>query len=246
MANQNVRNLTMQQKRGTSAVLATKNPTLLAGEILIVTDLGKMKVGDGTHAYNDLPFVKISVADIIDLCTNGKINASLLPDIAIGTVKPVTYTDTETVGEGDPEVTAFKGITAAESGDFAVVTTTKGASETDAAFLARQTANGDGVYIYAGNTTGSDDYNASNWVLIKVPGSAVQSVNGKVGNSITLTTDDIGEGSTNLYYTDERVATKVSSMNTTDMADGATVLHTTDTLIIDAGEIVADAEPAGE
>lgn len=244
MANQTVRNLTMQQKRGTSMNFIAKNPVLLAGEIAIVTDLGKMKVGNGVDAYNDLPFVMVSVEDIIDLCTNGKINASLLPDIAIGTVKPVTYTDTETVGEDS--VVAFKGITAAESGDFAVVTTTKGATETDAAYLARQTANGDGVYIYAGNTSGSEAYNAANWVLIKVPGSAVQSVNGKVGASITLTTDDIGEGSTNLYYTDARVAAKVATMSTTDMADGADVLHTTDTLVIDAGEIVADAEPAGE
>ena len=237
MANQNVRNLTMQQKRGISTVLETKNPTLLTGEILVVTDLGKMKIGDGTTAYNSLPFLKVSVADILDLCTNGKINASLLPDLAIGTVKPVNYTDTETVGEDD--VVAFKGITAAESGDFAVVTTAKGATETDAAYLARQTANGDGVYIYAGNTSGSEAYNTANWVLIKVPGSAVQSVNGKVGASITLTTDDIGEGSTNLYYTDERVQAKVETMNSTQLADGDAVLHSTDTLIIDAGEIVA-------
>ena len=231
--------ITMQQKRGTSAVLAAQNPVLKAGEILVVTDLGKMKIGDGTTAYNSLDFVKISVADIIDLCTDGKIKASLLPDLAIGTVKP--YTDTETVGEGDPVVAAFKGIAAAESGDFAVVTTEKGATETDAEYLARQTANGDGVYIYAGNTTGSDAYNAENWVLIKVPGSAVQSVNGKVGSSITLDTDDIDEGNTNLYYTDERVATKVATMNSTDLADGATVLHTTDEIILDGGEITASA-----
>ena len=233
--------ITMQQKRGTSAVLAAQNPVLKAGEILVVTDLGKMKIGDGTTAYNSLDFVKISVADIIDLCTDGKIKASLLPDLAIGTVKPVTYTDTETVGEGDPAVAAFKGIAAAESGDFAVVTTEKGATETDAEYLARQTANGDGVYIYAGNTTGSDAYNAENWVLIKVPGSAVQSVNGKVGNSITLDTDDIDEGNTNLYYTDARVAAKVATMNSTDLADGATVLHTTDEIILDGGEITASA-----
>ena len=243
MANQNVRNLTMQQKRGTSMNFIAKNPVLLAGEIAIVTDLGKMKVGNGVDAYNDLPFVKVSVEDIIDLCTNGKINASLLPDLAIGTVKPVAYTDTETVGEDG--VVAFKGITAAESGDFAVVTTEKGASETDAAYLARQTANGDGVYIYAGNTSGSEAYNTANWVLIKVPGSAVQSVNGKVGASITLSTDDIGEGSSNLYFTEERAQTAAKKLNSTEFADGDSVLHNTDTLIIDAGEVVADAEPSG-
>lgn len=232
-------NITMQQKRGISSVLATKNPILKAGEVLIVTDLGKIKIGDGTTAYNSLDFLKVSVNDIIDLCTNGKINASLLPELAIGTVKPVTYTDSETVGEEG--VVAFKGITAAESGDFAVVTTTKGASETDAAFLARQTTNGDGVYIYAGNTTGSEAYSASNWILIKVPGSAVQSVNGKVGASITLTSDDVAEGSTNHYYTDERVAAKVETMASTSLTDTAHILYDTDEIVFDGGEIVADA-----
>lgn len=234
-------NITMQQKRGISSVLATKNPILKAGEVLIVTDLGKIKIGDGTTAYNSLDFLKVSVADIIDLCTNGKIKASLLPDLAIGTVKTVSYTDSETVGAGDPEVVAFKGITAAESGDFAVVTTTQGASETDAAYLTRQTTNGDGVYIYAGNTTGSEAYSASNWVLIKVPGSAVQSVNGKVGASITLTSDDVGEGSTNLYYTDDRVAAKVETMASTSLTDTAHILYDTDEIVFDGGEIVADA-----
>ena len=74
----------------------------------------------------------------------------------------------------------------------------------------------------------------ANWKEVLTPAAPVQSVNTKTGN-VTLDTDDIAEGSTNLYYTDARVATKVGTMNTTDMADGATVLHTTDTIVFDCG-----------
>jgi len=74
----------------------------------------------------------------------------------------------------------------------------------------------------------------ANWKEVLTPAAPVQSVNTKTGN-VTLGTDDIAEGSTNLYYTDARVATKVGTMNTTDMADGATVLHTTDTIVFDCG-----------
>ena len=69
----------------------------------------------------------------------------------------------------------------------------------------------------------------------------MQSVNGKVGASITLTSDDIGEGSTNLYFTNERAVAAAKTVNSTELADGDTVLHTNDTIIIDAGEVVADA-----
>lgn len=80
----------------------------------------------------------------------------------------------------------------------------------------------------------------ANWKEILTPAAPVQSVNGKTG-AVTLTTDDVAEGSTNLYYTDARVAAKVATMSTTDMADGATVLHTTDTIVFDCGSSAANA-----
>lgn len=113
----------------------------------------------------------------------------------------------------------------------------------DAARFALTTAdvqNGDVVIVTGTNKTYRviDDTNldkAAGYAQILTPDAPVQSVNSKTGN-VTLDTDDITEGSTNLYYTDARVATKVGNMNTTDMADGATVLHTTDMLILNGGD----------
>jgi hypothetical protein len=49
------------------------------------------------------------------------------------------------------------------------------------------------------------DNTDTNWVLVTGPGN-VLSVNGQVG-PVSLSTDNIGEGSTNKYFTDARVAT---------------------------------------
>jgi hypothetical protein len=50
----------MQQKRGLSSRWASVNPTLLAGELGIETDTNKMKVGDGSTAWNSLPYTNIN------------------------------------------------------------------------------------------------------------------------------------------------------------------------------------------
>lgn len=51
---------TMQQKRGLASRWASVNPTLLAGELGIETDTNKMKVGDGSTAWNGLPYTNIN------------------------------------------------------------------------------------------------------------------------------------------------------------------------------------------
>jgi hypothetical protein len=47
----------VQNKRGTASALASVNPTPAAGEIVWESDTNKLKVGDGTTAYNSLPYV---------------------------------------------------------------------------------------------------------------------------------------------------------------------------------------------
>lgn len=49
--------ITMQQKRGTASQWSTANPTLLAGEIGFETDTNKIKVGDGSTAWNNLDYI---------------------------------------------------------------------------------------------------------------------------------------------------------------------------------------------
>jgi len=68
---------------------------------------------------------------------------------------------------------------------------------------------GDSSFIY---------YDGSNWVLVS---AGVISVNGQTG-VVVLDTDDISEGSTNLYYTDTRVAAYLASIDTDDIAEGST------------------------
>ena len=47
----------IQLFRGTAAELASKNPVLLAGELAVETDTGRLKAGNGTSTYNALEYV---------------------------------------------------------------------------------------------------------------------------------------------------------------------------------------------
>jgi hypothetical protein len=53
----------------------------------------------------------------------------------------------------------------------------------------------------------------------------VQSVNGETGE-VVLDTDDIGEGVTNLYYTDARFDTRLSTKTTDDLTEGTNEYYT--------------------
>ena len=48
---------TIKLRRGTSTAFSTNNPTLQAGEPAFETDTGKLKIGDGTTAYNSLDYI---------------------------------------------------------------------------------------------------------------------------------------------------------------------------------------------
>jgi len=71
-------------------------------------------------------------------------------------------------------------------------------------------------YVHNGGTAG----NMTDWTELLSPGdTAVQTVNGKAGPNVTLTTDDISEGTTNLYYTDARVQTVIGNSSIGDLSD---------------------------
>jgi hypothetical protein len=99
-------------------------------------------------------------------------------------------------------------LTQAETGDIAVQTDT---SET---------------YILQGTDPSDND----DWVKLLFPPAPVDSVNGQTG-AVSLDTDDINEGTTNLYYTDTRVENVIASSDTDDLAEGATNLYYTDTRV---------------
>ena len=52
-----IQNSRMQLRRGTAAGLAAANEVPLAGELVVETDTGKVKAGDGVSAYNSLEYI---------------------------------------------------------------------------------------------------------------------------------------------------------------------------------------------
>lgn len=74
---------------------------------------------------------------------------------------------------------------------------------------------------------------AENWVELRTPTDAVLSVNGKTG-AVTLTTTDVAEGS-NQYWTEARFDTAFAAKSSAGLTDGATIVHSTDTLVLNCG-----------
>lgn len=85
----------------------------------------------------------------------------------------------------------------------------------------------------------------SNWLELRTPTDAVLSVNSKTG-AVILTTDDIAEGSNNLYFTEARATsnfnTNFANKNVTDLADGGDVLKKNMKLILNCGNSVITSE----
>ena len=76
-----------------------------------------------------------------------------------------------------------------------------------------------------------------NWLELQTPDCKILSVNGQIG-AVVLTTADIEE-SGNLYYTEDRAkssfAENFGQTSSADLTDGETILHATDTVILNGG-----------
>ena len=77
------------------------------------------------------------------------------------------------------------------------------------------------TYILAG----TDPKVEANWKLFLMPECDVVSVNGKTG-VVVLSTDNIAEGGTNLYWTQERFNTAFAAKSTTDLKEGDNLYYT--------------------
>lgn len=56
---------TLQHKRGTAAILTANNPVIPAGEFCIETDTGRVKIGNGSTAWNSLAYLAPAASDIM-------------------------------------------------------------------------------------------------------------------------------------------------------------------------------------
>lgn len=59
-------NIPVQNQRASSAKWKEKNPVLLAGQIGYEKDTRKQKIGDGTTAWNNLPYSTTTPEDLAD------------------------------------------------------------------------------------------------------------------------------------------------------------------------------------
>jgi hypothetical protein len=89
-----------RQRRDTAANWTAENPTLLAGEIGIESDTGKIKIGDGTTAWNSLAYQswsQLSAYPIVnaDVASNAEIAVSKLAD---GSARQLLQTDAAGTG----------------------------------------------------------------------------------------------------------------------------------------------------
>ena len=66
----------IQVRRGTSTDWSTVNPTLAAGEIGFESNTKKVKIGDGTTAWNSLDYISSDVP-VIDEIAQDAVNSAL-------------------------------------------------------------------------------------------------------------------------------------------------------------------------
>ncbi len=89
-----------KQRRDTAANWTAANPTLLAGEIGIESDTSKIKIGDGSTAWNSLayaPWSELSAYPLVnaDIASNAEIAVSKLAD---GAARQLLQTDAAGTG----------------------------------------------------------------------------------------------------------------------------------------------------
>lgn len=85
-------NIPLRQFARTAAQLATENPILLDKQLVIESDTGKMKLGNGTTAYNSLPYL-FTIPTNTNQLTNGSgfITSSALSPYLLSSTAVSTY-----------------------------------------------------------------------------------------------------------------------------------------------------------
>lgn len=200
---------------------ASANPILLKGEAGLETDTLKIKFGDGVKVWSALAYFTLDVADISGLGTAATLNSG------------ITAGNVPVLGDGGK-------LNAAVLPSIALMDVFEVADE--AAMLALEAQTGDiAVRSDVSKTFILKQIPATaleNWTLLKTPTDGVSSVNGLTG-AVTLNTDNVQEGTSNQYYTDERAAQcinrKLAETPVAELKDGSSVLMKTDTLILNGG-----------
>lgn len=152
------------------------------------------------NANVDLGLVATAIQSSEKGAANGVATLNASGKLSSSQVPAIAITDTFVVSSE----AAMLALSAAERGDVAVRT------DVSKSFI----------------LAGDDFATLADWQELLTPMSPVQSVNGQQG-SVVLDSDDIAEGSTNLYYTSARFDSAFAAKDTDDLAEGTTNLYYT-------------------
>ena len=243
MANKTVSGATILIRNDTAANWTLVNPVLSKGELGIEIDTKKFKIGDGIKSWSQLEY---SGASVQPSSTNGHliidgvdVAVYTLPTLALADISDAGTAASKNVGTSSGNVPVLDSngkLPTATIPAIAITDTLTASSEAE--MLALSAQKGDmcirtdtnAVYVLSAD----DPSVLANWLQINIPSGGVISVNGQTG-AVVLGTDDITEGSTNLYYTDSRFNTAFAGKSSSGLTDGSTILHSSDTLVLDCG-----------
>lgn len=151
------------------------------------------------NANVDLGLVATAIQSSEKGAANGVATLNASGKLSSSQVPAIAITDTFVVSSE----AAMLALSAAERGDVAVRT------DVSKSFI----------------LAGDDFATLADWQELLTPMSPVQSVNGQQG-AVVLDTDDIAEGSTNLYYTTARFDSAFSGKTTSDLLEGTNLYFT--------------------
>jgi hypothetical protein len=228
----------MQQRRGTASQWTTANPILNAGEIGFETDTNKFKIGDGTNHWADLDYfideaglgttlgdyvetsLLASANGVATLNSSGKLETSQVPDLAQVTVHAVANQTARlalSVQVGDIAIQSDNGQTyvlsatpASTNGNWTPITVADPFPSHDTDDLTEGSSN---LYYTTARAKTDAASLLTNATLTNITitgngsGLTITAENG-VADS---TTDNLSEGSTNKYFTDERAQDAVGN-----------------------------------
>ena len=235
---------------GTASI---KNVGTNEGEIPVLDNSGKFD----NSVIPNIPYTNVSglgdvvtkdvgtdVGDVVEVGQNGKIDNSVIPIIPHTNISGLGNVVTRNTGTsvGNVVIIGSDGMIDENIIPKIAITDIFNA-DSEAEMLALSTAQKGDVCIRTDESKtymlSSDDVNAysvlANWKQLKTPASAVSSVNGKVG-VVILSTDDVNEGSSNLYFTETRFNSVFSNSSSTGLLDTNNIMRYSDELILNCGD----------
>lgn len=264
----------IQLKRDTAANWTSFNPILRAGEVGIETDTQRLKIGDGTSTWSARPYINVLPSELTELsqdAVNSALSAgngitkvyddaanTITISVDTSVIANKTYVDNAVAGVLDsaPELLNTLNELAAAINDDPTFFTTVATNLTN---HQADTTNIHGIADTAKLLTDDGTQTVTNKTisgsantLTNIPNSALVNpsitINGfeiQLGGTASYSTDNINEGTTNLYFTNERAQDAVNTALNAGVALTKTYDDNANTITIDLDNTAVTAGSYG-